>query len=394
MRQDEMTLIGRQASGDIALPLRGVKVIELGHSVAGPHAGLILAGLGADVIKLERVPGKDPARDWGPPFWEGMAPHFLCMNRGKRSFQFNMDDPVHLDWLSGRLRGATDVFVSNIRPRSLERRGLDAKSITGINSKLIACEIGAYGKGGKLEGLPGYDPLMQAYSGLMSLTGEGGDRPPIRVGVSMIDLTAGIWAALGIVAALKRRETSGAGGIVETSLLETAISFMQIPLSSYEIQPREMQPRGSGAEGIVPYQAFKVSGRWIVIACGSDALFCRFCNVLGREGWASDERFSKNSSRVRNRKVLISLIEQELTGWEVDDLIEKLVAAGIPYSPVNTVPDVLACDHVSALGILQTIKDENEPRLANLPLKFDGVRPEFSSTAPTVEQCEVVEHEL
>ena len=227
-------------------PLRGYCVIEVGNSVAGPYAGLILAELGADVIKVESPNGGDFARGWGPPFWNGAAPHFVALNRGKRSIVVELGVPGQRDALEELIVRDADAVILNLRPGMAAERGLGPEKLLARKPSLVYCDIGAFGRGGPLEDKPGYDPLMQAYGGLMSITGEDETRPPIRVPVAMTDMGAGLWAAVGILSSLLERGKTGRGGVVETSLFETALAYETIQIASVTIAPRQMKPQGSG----------------------------------------------------------------------------------------------------------------------------------------------------
>src|SRR5688572_6417069 len=286
-------------------PLRGYCVVEVGNSVAGPYAGLILGELGADVIKIESPNGGDFARGWGPPFWDGSAPHFVALNRGKRSVTVELGVPAQRDALEQLIVRDADAVIFNLRPGMAGARGLGADKLLALKPALVYCDIGAFGRGGPLEDKPGYDPLMQAYGGLMSITGEDETRPPIRVPVAMTDMGAGLWAAIGILSSLLERGKTGCGGVVETSLFETALAYETIQIASVTIQPRQMKPQGSGASGIVPYQAFRASDGWIVIGGGNDGLFAKLVKALGQAALAADPRLTTNAERVKNKRARI-----------------------------------------------------------------------------------------
>jgi crotonobetainyl-CoA:carnitine CoA-transferase CaiB-like acyl-CoA transferase len=366
-------------------PLRGYRVIEVGNSVAGPYAGLILAELGADVIKIESPKGGDFARGWGPPFWDGSAPHFVALNRGKRSITVELGDPPQRDALETMIVRDADAVIFNLRPGMAAERGLGAEKLLERKPSLVYCDIGAFGRGGPLESSPGYDPLMQAYGGLMSITGEDETRPPIRVPVAMTDMGSGLWAAVGILSSLLEREKTGRGGLVETSLFETALAYETIQIASVTISPRQMKPQGSGASGIVPYQAFHASDGWIVIGGGNDGLFARLVNALGKPELASDERFRTNADRVKHRRTLIPLLEAEVAKHTVGRVREILDAAGVPNAPVQRIDQIPDDPQAKALGIIQEGPEGALPTLG-LPLRFDGVRPEYERAAPKLGQ--------
>ena len=366
-------------------PLRGYRVIEVGNSVAGPYAGLILAELGADVIKIESPKGGDFARGWGPPFWDGSAPHFVALNRGKRSITVELSDDVQRDALVKLIVAEADAVIFNTRPGMAKSRGLGPDTLLAQKPSLIYCDIGAFGRGGPLENKPGYDPLMQAYGGLMSITGEDETRPPIRVPVAMTDMGSGLWAAVGILSALLERGKTGKGGVIETSLFETALAYETIQIASVMLEPREMKPQGSGAAGIVPYQAFKARDGYIVIGGGNDGLFSKLVNALGLADLATDPRFIKNADRVRNRDVLIPLLEAKVGEHSVAEMRAMLDEAGVPNAPVQRIDQVIEDPQTQAIGIIQEGPEGALPTLG-LPLRFDGVRPEYERASPRLGQ--------
>jgi crotonobetainyl-CoA:carnitine CoA-transferase CaiB-like acyl-CoA transferase len=362
-------------------PLRGYCVVEVGNSVAGPYAGLILAELGADVIKVESPQGGDFARGWGPPFWEGAAPHFVALNRGKRSIVVNLGEPEQRDALETLIVRDADAVIFNLRPGLAGERGLGADKLLARKPALVYCDIGAFGRGGPLEDQPGYDPLMQAYGGLMSITGEDETRPPIRVPVAMTDMGAGLWAAVGIVSSLLERTKTGRGGLVETSLFETALAYETIQIASVTIAPRRMKPQGSGASGIVPYQAFRASDGWIVIGGGNDGLFAKLVKALGVPDLARDARFATNAERVKHRRVLIPLLDAEVSKQSIARMRALLDEAGVPNAPVQRIDEIPNDPQALALGIMQPGPEGALPTLG-LPLRFDSVRPAYERAAP------------
>jgi crotonobetainyl-CoA:carnitine CoA-transferase CaiB-like acyl-CoA transferase len=362
-------------------PLRGYRVVEVGNSVAGPYAGLILAELGADLIKVESPNGGDFARGWGPPFWDGSAPHFVALNRGKRSIVAELGVAEQRDALRQLIVRDADAVIFNLRPGMAAERGLGPDELLTAKPALVYCDIGAFGRGGPLEKKPGYDPLMQAYGGLMSITGEDETRPPIRVPVAMTDMGAGLWAAIGILSAFLERQKTGRGGLVETSLFETALAYETIQIASVLIHPRQMKPQGSGASGIVPYQAFRAADGWIVIGGGNDGLFAKLVHALGISELAKDERFIRNAGRVKHRRELIPLIDAQVAKKSVGEVRLLLDAAGVPNAPVQRIDEIVNDPQAQALGIIQKGPEGALPTLG-VPLRFDGVRPEYEAAAP------------
>jgi crotonobetainyl-CoA:carnitine CoA-transferase CaiB-like acyl-CoA transferase len=366
-------------------PLKGHFVVEVGNSVAGPYAGLILAELGAEVMKIESPSGGDFARGWGPPFWDGSAPHFVALNRNKRAITADLSDPKQRDALERLIVERADAVIFNLRPGMAADRGLGPDKLLAKKPALVYCDIGAFGRGGPLSTSPGYDPLMQAYAGLMSITGEDETRPPIRNPVATIDMGSGLWAAVGILASLLERTKTGRGGLVETSLFETALAYTTIQLASVTIAPRVMKPQGSGASGIVPYQAFHASDGWIVIGGGNDGLFAKMTRALGRPELAADARFATNAERVKNRRVLIPVLEEEIGRHTVAAVRELMDRHGVPNAPVQRLDEVLRDEQVAALGILQQGPEGALPTIG-VPLRFDGKRPAYERAAPRLAQ--------
>ena len=364
-------------------PLRGYRVVEVGHSVAAPYAGMILADLGAEVIKVEHPDGGDYARGWGPPFWHEAAPHFVAMNRNKRSIAVDLADEAQVAALRKLIVDEADAVICNLRPGTAERRGLGPQALLAAKPQLVYCEVGAFGRGGPLSDKPGYDPLMQAYGGLMSITGESVDRPPIRVGVSMIDMGTGLWAAIGIMGALLEREKSGRGGLVETSLYEAAVAWVAIPVARVNIEPAPQVPQGSGATGIVPYQAFRTRDGWLVIAAGNDALYAKLTQALDLPELGTDERYRTNRGRVEHRGTLIPALEAEAAKYTSRELSAMLDRHGVPNAPVQKIDQVIADAQTRALGMLQSGPAGALPTVG-MPLRFDGERPPYRRAAPAL----------
>jgi crotonobetainyl-CoA:carnitine CoA-transferase CaiB-like acyl-CoA transferase len=272
-------------------PLEGITVLELGHSVAAPYAGLILADLGARVIKVENPKGGDYARGWGPPFWKDTASSFLCLNRGKDGITVDFSREEDVRALKKLIIEEADAVIQNLRPGILERFDLTPAILRAEKPSLIWCDIGAFGDRGPLAAKPGYDPLAQASTGIMSVTGEG-DRPPVRVGISLIDMGSGMWTVIGLLASLLARTATGEGAHVATSLYETGLAWMTIPLASYGASGKVGRPYGSGIAEIVPYQAFRTSDGWLMIAAGNDNLFRKLCKAIGLGALAESPRGS------------------------------------------------------------------------------------------------------
>jgi formyl-CoA transferase/CoA:oxalate CoA-transferase len=349
------------------LPLKGIRVVDVTTSLAGPYCTEVLGALGADVIKVEPPTG-DEARSWGPPFQEGEATLFLAVNANKRS--------LALDLRRGRevllrLAERADVFVQSLRPGLAAERGLAAEELLRRNPRLVYCSINAFGRTGPWSGRPGYDPLMQAAGGILSVTGEP-DRPGVRVGVSIIDQGTGVWAALGIVAALLERERSGRGRVVDTALYETAVSLLAYHITGY-LASGELPGRwGTGFASIAPYQVFQTADGELMIAAGNDRLFAALAGAVGRPELAQDPRFRSNAERVRHREELARLLAEPISKERSAVWLERLGQAGVPAAPVQDVAGVISHEQTQASGILQELRAGLT--VVALPLLMDGER--------------------
>jgi crotonobetainyl-CoA:carnitine CoA-transferase CaiB-like acyl-CoA transferase len=364
------------------LPLSGTTVVEFCHSVAGPYAASILADLGADVIKVENPEKGDYGRDWGPPFAHGTSTLFHVLNHNKRGLALDLRDAVTAARLKTFILENADVVIQNMRPGAIDKLGLGAQALRAEKPALIYCDLGAYGRSGPLKNHPGYDPLMQAYGGIMSVTGvEGGE--PVRVGTSIADMGSGMWAAMGILAALNRRHVTGEGCHVTTSLFETAVGWMTAHIGGYLASGDLRRRMGSGVAEIVPHQAFETADGHVMVAAGNDNLFRTLAKLLERPELSADLRFASNSKRVENRQTLIPLLQQIFHARPTAEWLKRLEAAGIPAAPIQSVDQVVAAEQTKALGILQ--KDPKlDLTLVGLPLEFDGVRPPYRFSAPTL----------
>jgi crotonobetainyl-CoA:carnitine CoA-transferase CaiB-like acyl-CoA transferase len=364
-------------------PLDGIRVVDVTSSLAGPSATQLLAALGAEVVKVEPLAG-DHARAWGPPFLQDEGALFLASNAGKRSFAVELGDPRGLDALM-RLVDRADVFVQSLRPGAAERHGLGADALRARNPRLVYCTIGAFGASGPLREQPGYDPLLQAASGIMSVTGEH-DRPPVRVGVSLIDLGTGVWAALGVLAALYERERTGVGRTIEVSLYETALSLLSYQLVGYLGTGAVPGREGSAFAQIAPYQVFATRDGGLMIVAGNDKLFAAFCDVVGLSELPADPRFRTNPDRVGNRSALVELLEAPIRDRDTEELLAALVAAGVPASPVHDVGEAARHPQTEALGILQTLPGGAVADLVTVaaPLSADGERVRHRTPPPAL----------
>ncbi|WP_370937531.1 CaiB/BaiF CoA transferase family protein [Amycolatopsis sp. cg13] len=354
------------------LPLSGIVVVELSDSASAPFAGKILAELGAEVWKVERPTG-DSARGWGPSEWKGDGAAFHALNRGRRYLSLDIKDREQLATLHRLIAERADVFLHNLRPGSAAKYGLDADNLRVTKPELVHCEIGAFGKAGPLRELPGYDPLMQAFSGIMDITGEH-DGGPVRAGVSIVDFGTGMWAVIGILAALNRRHVKHTGAAVDASLLETAIAWNSVGIAGYAADGYPGSRHGSGVAFIVPHRAFAASDGALIVSCANDALFVRLAAALGHPEWADDPRFATNAARLENRAEIDRLIGERIASGTRAQWQDRLQAAGIPCAPVQTTPELVGHEQTRELGIIGAA-DEGEIGVVGLPLSFDGRRP-------------------
>ncbi|MBT2324682.1 CoA transferase [Variovorax paradoxus] len=363
--------------------LEGIRVLELGQVLAGPFAGAILADLGADVVKLERVEGGDDARHMGPAFRHGDALNFHVFNRGKKSVAIDLKSAEGLEAFE-RLAAEADILIHNLRPGVTQAMKIDGPTLCARHPRLIYCEISAFGHIGPLSMQPGYEPLIQAFSGLSSING-GPEDPPMRSGASVCDQGTGMWAVIGALALLQRRHQTGKGGVVSTSLLETALVWTAQKADAYANEGRLPDRHRSGHPGFVPYEAFDTADAPLLICCGNDRLFAKFAHELGRDDWIDDERFASNRLRLNNKTALLHQLAPLLRAQTRAQWMVRFTAAGVPCAPVHTVPEAIAHPQVEALGILQGVPGEDF-RLTALPISIDGVRPEHRSVAPRLGQ--------
>src|SRR5712691_1626210 len=361
------------------LPLTGVKVVEVGQNLAGPVASQIMADLGADVIKVEKPGGGDDSRAWGPPFVDGTSMTFHSVNRGKRSVVLDLGDPKGLQALR-RLVDEADVFVHNLRPGAAESLGLTGEALRASNPRLIYCSVGAFGRHGPLKGKPAYEILVQAFAGLMSVTGEA-DGPPVRMGTSVIDYGTGIWTALATMAALIQRQQTGQGCVVETSLFETGLFWLARQFAEVKVGGNVPQRHATGSPRIVGFQAFETQDGPLVVAPGNDRLFFRLGEALGHPEWAKDPRFATTADRLTHKDYLVGEIERAFRTDTKAHWTARLEALGVPCAPMLTIPEVLEDPQTQAMDMLAKLPGA-DAEVVRLPMSFDGQRPPLPGRAP------------
>lgn len=375
------------------LPLEGVRVIEIGQALAGPLAGAMLADMGADVIKIEKPEGGDDARLWGPPFGpDGITSlYFHAQNRNKRSVTLDLKNPEDVEKLH-QLCESADILIQNLRPGVVEKIGIDAETMCRRYPRLVYCNISAFGQTGPLKMHPGFDPLLQAYGGMMSMTGRPEDEPTF-CGASINDKATGMFCAIGVLAALRKRDLTGHGSIVDTSLFETAVHWVEGPLNGYLATGEIPKRHGTGASIIVPYQVFNASDYPFVIAAGNDRMFAACARVLGHPEWSEDPRFATARERVVNKPPLITAMQEAIRHRSRDAWIQELEAAGVPCAAVNDIGQLAETEQLQSVGILQTLPDSGVT-VVGLPISFDRKRPRSKRPAPNPgEHTEEVLHE-
>lgn len=366
-------------------PLEGIRVCDVTQNLAGPFCTQILADLGAAVVKVE-PPGGDLARAWGPPFWGEDSALFLSANRGKRSVVLDLKQEAGCEALR-RLARSCDVFVQASRPGVSRRLGFDYARVRAVRRDVVYMSVSAYGARGPLAELPGYDPLMQAFSGIMSVTGHPG-APPTRVGGSVVDYGTGMWAALAILAALRTRDATGEGAELETSLMDTALGWVSYHLMGYLATGEVPGPMGSALRSIAPYQAFATSDGHVMIAAGNDAIFRRLCRALEVEELADDPRFVTNPGRAAHREELARLLEDRTRRLTTGELVERTRRHAVPGSAIHDIAQVAAHPQVESSEMIVEAVHPEVPgyRDVSTPLRIDGARPRGEAPPPRAGQ--------
>ena len=358
-------------------PLRGIRVVDLTSSLAGPTCTEILAAFGAEVIKVEHPGRGDEARAWGPRFFDGGSVMFFAANRSKRSVALDLKDERGKEALLRLVDGA-DVFAQSMRAGTAEGLGLGADALQARNPKLVYCSIGAFGRSGPLAGQPGYDPLLQAFAGLISITGEP-ERPGVRIGASVIDIGTGVWAALGIVAALHERTSTGRGREVDVTLLDTALSLVAYQLTA-TLRTGDAPGRfGTAFPLIAPYEVFETADGALMIAAANDRLFAELCERIGLPGLAGDPRFATNPDRLANRAELLPPIREKLAARPSAEWLRIL--EGIPAAPVQNLFEVAQHEQIRAVGMIGEV---DGVETVGVPLQIDGERVAHDAGPPTL----------
>jgi crotonobetainyl-CoA:carnitine CoA-transferase CaiB-like acyl-CoA transferase len=364
------------------LALDGIRVVDLSRVIAGPWCGALLSDLGADVIKVEDTGTGDESRTW-PPHKDGEAAAYLLFNRNKRAMTLDLKAPEGVEVVKALVKDA-DVVIENFRTGTMESFGLGYDVLSELNPKLIYCSVSAFGRTGPRKDAPGYEALMQAFSGIMSITGEP-DGQPVRAGVSFLDLSTGILCALGVSAALLQRQRTGLGQRVDGSLLETAVSLLAFHAEGYLLTGTIPKALGSGHPSLSPYRNFKCrDGQWIFIAAANDRFWGRLARAIGLDEMAENPRFAKNGERVKNRAELEAILEKVIGERDREPLLKILEEADVPATPVNTVDQVMNDPQTAERGIVQRVRHSKlgEIPVVGTPLHFSRMSPGVRRAAP------------
>jgi formyl-CoA transferase len=368
-------------------PLAGVKVLDLSRVLAGPWCTQLLADLGAEVVKVERPHSGDDTRHWGPP-WHGegderVAAYFLSCNRGKKSAAIDFAQPDGAA-LVRKLAAEADVLVENFRVGGLAKFGLDATSLRAANPRLVYASITGFGQDGPYADRAGYDFMIQAMGGLMSITGRPDGEPgggPMRVGVAVADLFTGMYTAVAVLAALFRREKSGEGAHIDMALLDTQLAVLANQASNFLVSGEDPPRQGNTHPNIVPYQPFEAADRPLVIAVGNDRQFARLAELAAHPEWASDPRFATNSARVANRDEIVGMVAEAIRTQPADYWFDRLEAAGIPAGPINRISEAIADVQAQHRHMVRTIA--GVPMVGS-PVRIDGERSDSDLPPPAL----------
>ena len=366
--------------------LDGIRVLDLTRVLAGPLCTMMLGDMGADVIKVEPVGAGDDTRSWGPPFVAGESAYFLGVNRNKRSITLNMAAKPGQDVLA-KLIAKSDVLVENFKLGTLEKWGFGDDWLAAHAPRVIRCSITGYGSTGPKAALPGYDFILQAESGLMSICGEPAGTP-MKYGVAIVDLCTGMLACNAILGALNARHRTGRGQHVEVSLYDSSLAMLANVASNHLVSGRDARRFGNGHPNIVPYTAYRTRDDMIAVAVGNDGQFAKFATALGNPQWATDPRYARNPDRVAQRETLDTMIEEILAGDGAEAWLDKLGAAGIPCGRINSVAQALAAPHTAARDMVRTVKHPTagEVKMLGIPFRFSGTPASVRRAPPTLGQ--------
>ncbi len=370
-------------------PLNNIRILDITRALAGPYCTMMLGDLGADVIKVERPGSGDESRGWGPPFvgksygpYPGESAYFIAANRNKRSLTVNIQT-VEGQEIVRRLAGISDVLVENYRTGDLEEMGLGYPDLHSLYPKLIYCSISGYGRSGPFAERPGYDAILQAEGGMMSITGPV-NGPPSRVGIPIIDITSGMFAATAILAALRARDITGEGQLVDISLFDSHIALLTNVASNYLVGGDPPRRFGNAHPNLVPYDSFSARDGWFIVGVANDKQWGLLCDLLARPEWKTEGRFAANRDRVTNRKILVDELNAIFSQRDVNDWLADLIKAGLPCGRINSIPDVFA--HPQAQAREMTLETKHASagtvKLPGFPYKFSHTPAEIYRPPP------------
>jgi len=366
----------------MALPLKGLRVIDLTKDFAGPFCTMILSDLGAEVIKVERPGSGDETRAWGPPFVKGLSYYFLSLNRGKKSMTLDLKT-LEAQKIIRELVRDSDILVESFRPGTLAQYNLDYPRLRRVNKALVYCSISGFGQTGPYRDRPGYDLVAFAMSGIMSTTGEEG-RPSVRVSIPVADIAAGHYASTAILACLSRRLVTGRGEYIDVSLYDSIVSWLSYLATYYFATGKEPKRMGSAHPSIVPYQAFNCKDRELIIAVGNNSQWKALCRTLGLERLLEEKRFRTNPDRVRNRTKLIPILSKRLRNRTASYWSRALNQHGVPSAPIYKIADMVRDPQIKHRGLFRSVKSEI-PQLIS-PIRFTNDRKGPSNPAPKLGQ--------
>jgi len=374
-------------------PLEGLRVVDMTRALAGPYCTMMLGDLGADVIKVERPGRGDDSRGWGPPFvgepygpYPGESAYFIAANRNKRSITVNLKSREGQE-IVRRLAGVSDALIENFRTGVLDKMGLGYDDLHAVNPRLVYCSISGYGRTGPYAQRPGYDFIIQAEGGMMGIIGPE-EGPPYRVGVPIVDITSGMFAAAGVLAALRVRDKTGEGQLVDVSLLDTQVALLANVASNYLVGGAEPRRLGNAHPNIAPYEAFRARDRWFALAAANQRQWAVLCDVIGRPELKDDARFATNGDRVANRPALVEVLGDAFAARDADEWLAALREAGLPCGPINAVPDVFEHPQAKArdLALEAEHPTAGSVRLTGFPYKLSRTPADVHHPPPLLGQ--------
>ncbi len=367
-------------------PLESIIILDLSRALAGPSCTMMLADMGAEIIKLE-MPGRgDDSRSWGPPFVEGESAYFMSVNRNKKSITLNLKSEKSKEIIEKLIKKA-DVIVENFRPGTMDKLGLSYENVTELNPEIIYASISGFGQDGPYRLLPGFDQVIQGMGGLMSVTGEPGG-PPVKVGVAVADIAGGMFAAYGIMIALFNRQRTGKGQMIDVSLLDSQVAWLTYRAGSFFASGEIPQPLGSGHPNIVPYQAFKANDTYVNIAAGNDQLWQKFCSAVGLEDIVENPKYSTNAKRVENRNELVNIISNIVSSKNAQEWLDILTKAGVPCGPIYTMDEIFTDPQVLHRNMVKDLDHlkAGKIKVTGVPVKFSATPGEILTPPPVLGQ--------